>query len=115
MFDACVSLSNVCFAKDSKLLSIGENAFERCESLASIKLPDSVTSIGKYAFSRCTSLQMVVVPKSVTFIDSYVFSGCRSLTIYCEAEFQPDEWDSAWNSSIYPVVVVWGYTGEESE
>lgn len=33
--------------------------------------------------------------------------NCSSLTIYCEAESQPDNWDLNWNPDNQPVV--WGY------
>ena len=39
--------------------SIGESAFEFCESLTDITIPDSVTSIGNDAFYRCESLTEV--------------------------------------------------------
>jgi hypothetical protein len=44
---------------------IGENAFQSCVELASIKIPTSVTSIGSKAFYDCTSLTEIVIPESV--------------------------------------------------
>ena len=38
------------------MTSIGEYAFEDCNSLASMTIPDSVTSIGADAFYWCTSV-----------------------------------------------------------
>ena len=39
--------------------SIGANAFDNCDSLTSVTIPNSVTSIGKYAFWNCTALEEI--------------------------------------------------------
>ena len=85
--------------------SIGSGAFEDCSSLTSIVIPSSVTRIGSSAFSGCSSLASIVIPSSVTIIANYAFSGCNSLTIYCEAESEPEGWDDTWNNEC---TVVWG-------
>ena len=43
------------------LTSIGERAFEYCEDLTSITIPDNVTSIGSSAFTGCINLSSIVV------------------------------------------------------
>jgi hypothetical protein len=40
-------------------MSIGEEAFERCEILTSIIIPDSVTDIRDYAFRNCSRLKEI--------------------------------------------------------
>ena len=60
--------------------SIGKSAFEYCESLTSINIPDSVTSIGYYAFWGCHRLTSITIPDSVTSINSGTFWGCYRLT-----------------------------------
>lgn len=60
--------------------SIGSRAFQRCSSLTSVVIPNTVTTIEKYAFYGCTSLSSVKVPNSVTYIGSDAFYGCSSLT-----------------------------------
>ena len=60
--------------------SIGSYAFNLCESLTSITIPDSVTSIGSYAFSSCKSLTNITIPDGVTSIGDAAFYGCESLT-----------------------------------
>ena len=59
---------------------IGDEAFEYCDSLTSITIPNSVTSIGDEAFSDCGSLTSVTIPDSVTSIGERAFYNCGSLT-----------------------------------
>jgi fibronectin type 3 domain-containing protein len=64
--------------------SIGDWAFDECDNLTSITIPNSVTRIGDHAFSWCSSLTGITIPDSVTTIDDYAFNGCirlKSITI----------------------------------
>jgi hypothetical protein len=60
---------------------ICDRAFESCESLQSIVIPNSVTRIEERAFESCESLQSIVIPNSVTSIGANPFaaSGVRSI------------------------------------
>ncbi|MBQ9092833.1 MAG: leucine-rich repeat domain-containing protein [Prevotella sp.] len=60
--------------------SIGELAFENCENLTSVTIPNSVKTIGNCAFWGCRGLVSVTIPNSVTTIGISAFQGCRSLT-----------------------------------
>jgi BspA type Leucine rich repeat region (6 copies) len=60
--------------------SIGSGAFQYCNSLTSVTIPNSVTSIGSSAFQHCASLTSVTIPNSVTSIGDWAFYGCPSLT-----------------------------------
>ena len=52
---------------------IGYYAFEYCESIESITIPNSITEIGWKAFMGCASLKSVTIPASVLSIDSEAF------------------------------------------
>ena len=60
--------------------SIGYYAFNNCDGLTSVTIPNSVTSIGDYAFFYCTGLTSVTIPNSVTSIGEAAFCACDSLT-----------------------------------
>ncbi|MCM1350162.1 MAG: leucine-rich repeat protein [Prevotella sp.] len=100
-FSYCSSLTSVVIPES--VTSIGDYAFYNCSSLTSIVIPESVTNIGDYSFSYCIGLTSIVIPESVTNMGSSAFSYCGSLTIYCEAQSKPLDWDSYWNPSNCPV------------
>ena len=76
-FNYCDSLTSVTIG--DSVTSIGNDAFAGCTGLTSITIPDSVTSIGASAFSGCTGLTSVTIPNSVTSIGEYAFSRCNKL------------------------------------
>lgn len=57
--------------------SIGGGAFDYCDGLTSIVIPNSVTSIGGGVFSYCTSLTSIVVDSGNTKYDSR--NGCNAI------------------------------------
>lgn len=63
----------------TNLETISKTAFEYCENLTAIIIPDSVTSIGEHAFYRCTSLTSINIPDGVTEIGRGTFFGCENL------------------------------------
>ena len=58
---------------------IGYGAFESCDSLTSVTIPNSVTSIGEFTFLLCRGLTSVIIGSSVTSIGAGAFSQCRRL------------------------------------
>lgn len=59
--------------------SLGDNAFNGCESLASITIPSTVTSLGENCFRLCSSLRSITIPPSVTSLRDNCFFWCASL------------------------------------
>ena len=75
----CYNITSVTFGENSQLTSIGEGAFNWCESLESITIPDSVTSIGDGAFCCCAKLTSITIPDGVKSIGNHAFAGCSAL------------------------------------
>jgi len=76
--DVRMNISSV-IIKDG-VTSIGDLAFEGCNSMNSITIPNNVTSIGFAAFGNCSNLASVLIPNSVTSIARGAFSNCTGLT-----------------------------------
>lgn len=65
------------------VVTVGDFAFQNCESLAEIVLPEKLSSLGEFdyqVFSGCKSLKTVALPASVTSIGQNMFKNCSSLT-----------------------------------
>ena len=58
---------------------IGESAFQACESLTRVTIPDTVQTLGKYVFWGCTKLQDVTLPKTLSAISDGCFRFCSAL------------------------------------
>ena len=78
-FSSCSSLASVTIP--NSVTSIGNGAFYGCSSLTSITIPNSVTSIGEDAFFSCSSLASITIPNSVTSIGASAFYGCKNLSV----------------------------------
>ena len=61
------------------LQSIGNSAFYECTSLTNINLPEGLQSIGNSAFADCKSLETVTLPSTVTTIAGSAFYNCSGL------------------------------------
>ena len=62
------------------ITKISDYAFEGCENLTEVQIPDSVITIGEDVFSECSSLTTISIPESITSIGSSAFYRCSSLT-----------------------------------
>ena len=55
------------------VIGIGEIAFQYCECLTAVTIPNSVTNIGAAAFYGCTGLITITIPDSITSIGGLAF------------------------------------------
>ena len=78
-FYAKSGVSELRFAADSKLTSIGAYAFASCELLNTVVLPASLDEIGECAFYGCTALSSVTMSEGLTTIGNSAFYNCSSL------------------------------------
>ena len=61
------------------VLQICGGAFEDCDNLEGITLPQSLTRIHYYAFANCEKLKEIVIPSKVVYLESHTFNYCTSL------------------------------------
>lgn len=76
-FEDCNDLISITIP--NSVISIETNAFSGCSELKNITIGSSVKSIGDYAFNRCTSMTSITIPSSVTSIGGDAFSNCTGL------------------------------------
>ena len=76
-FNGCNNLSSIVLPQH--ITSVGQNAFKNCSSITGITIPSLVTSIGSSSFSGCSGLTSIAFPSSLASIGSYAFSSCTGL------------------------------------
>ena len=77
-FQSCNDLLSVTIP--NSVTSIGENAFLECKNMNSVNIPDKVTEIKGGTFKNCTKLLTITIPSSVEQIGYNAFEGCWALT-----------------------------------
>lgn len=77
-FNGCQNITSVTIPET--VTTIESNSFRACNALQSVSIPNSVTSIGSYAFRACFALASIKLPENITKIDSYCFENCQALT-----------------------------------
>jgi hypothetical protein len=81
-FEGRSKIEVIYFANNSKITTIGANAFKDCTSLRKIVLPSSITLIEEGAFSGCTALTEIVFAANATVemtIETRAFENCTAL------------------------------------
>lgn len=64
------------------VISIGEGAFEHCDKLTKVVLPNTIQTIDRFAFSWCTNLEEIHIPTSLKYIREHAFEVCNKLSIF---------------------------------
>lgn len=77
--------------------SVSEYAFEYCDNLTAVTIPQGLVSIGSYAFGRCASLASLVIPDGVTEIGYHAFDGIRHIEYHGSATWP--SYDRYWGAS----------------
>ena len=76
-FDCCENMQNI--RMPERLEDFGLSVFQGCHSLESIVIPERVTEIGALSFLCCEALTDIKFPQSLVSIGGEAFSGCISL------------------------------------
>ena len=67
------------------LKKLHPSAFFDNKTVENVTISDGIVSIGSWAFEKCEKLKTVTIPESVTNIERGAFSGCLNLTIHAPA------------------------------
>ena len=109
------NLTEVTFAEGSQLTRIDQNAFARCSSLQTLRLPDGVTYIGYDAFTDCTALKALYLPDGVNAIMPNAFTRDTALVLSVGYGSYAKNWAASHNIAYVerePAVVASGICGE---
>ena len=72
-------IKNILLPQMPNLKEISAGAFENCDSLETVTLPNSIITIGERAFYGCDTLQSVTLPTAIKIIPKELFSQCKNL------------------------------------
>lgn len=77
-FDGCNSLTQINMPES--LTYLGSSVFRGCKDLTHMTIPKKITHIYLGLFNTCINLTQISIPKGVTAIDFDAFLNCSSLT-----------------------------------
>lgn len=66
------------------ILTIGDRAFEQCQSLSGVRLSKNVKNIGFDAFYDCDKITAIEIPKSLEYTKTGSSSGYRGIFSHCD-------------------------------
>ena len=77
-FQGCDSLTEVTLP--NSLTGLGTHAFYKCAKLESATVGSGLKEIPEYTFYKCVALKSVTLSESITSVGKYAFRGCEALT-----------------------------------
>ena len=77
-FDGCNNLANIVLP--NTLTTIGIAAFMNCKNITTVNIPNSVVTIGNDAYRYCSMLRTLTIGSGVTNLEEYIFGDCDTLT-----------------------------------
>lgn len=63
----------------TNVTTVSDNAFENCQSLTKILLPNTIAKIGNSTFKGCIQLSSITMPVGLSEIPENAFYGCTNL------------------------------------
>lgn len=60
------------------VVSIGDEAFNNCDEISSMKMPNSIVHIGMSAFEDCRSMKSIQLSNSIVVIEGGAFRWCEN-------------------------------------
>lgn len=76
-FEGCDNLVTVTIP--NSVTYIDDSAFSGCKNLTNVTLGENVSEIGSSAFTNCHSLESIIIPNSVKTIETNAFAMCKNL------------------------------------
>lgn len=65
--------------KEMPVVAIGDSAFQFCDKMKTLTIPDSVVRIGTCAFANCLVLERVTLGHGIREIESSPFASCHNV------------------------------------
>ena len=72
-------LLSINFGKNASLKSIGIKAFQYCDLLEEVNLPNTLETIGSSAFESCRALKIVSLGENLSSLGDSAFKNCSSI------------------------------------
>lgn len=77
-FEGCEELESIILPQCTTL---PKNIFKGCKSLTNVELQSPLTTIEPFVFSDCTALEQIVLPQNISLIGEKAFYNCAKLAL----------------------------------